>query len=262
MTPLPKGRLQRFATSAILLLRVAVQRAYIVLPLLAMLYGALFENFRPDDLDNPWFLSFSYNMCNEHVDTDQFEQVRFPNGMDGTHLFGKLAASTQCLALNRSRWLPRDASWLNILFVVASLALWWAALRRLRFSPVFVGWYVFLLGVWEPVVNMAGQFRYEFFAFFLMSAAVWLAATRLSVLSITIAFLAGRSPEVEYVCHCSRGAGAAAAARGLGLLWLLKVAMRFAGNDPFCKFPGDLSICSPTDIFEKRVIDGGSFRHC
>ena len=59
---------------------------------LAVLYLLLTQKYRAYDIDNPWFLSFSYNACHEHIGTDEFEQDRFPTGMDGVHLFGKMAA--------------------------------------------------------------------------------------------------------------------------------------------------------------------------
>src|ERR1700723_47894 len=46
-------------------------------------YLLMFLRYRPYDIDNPWFLSFSYNSYVEHICTDQFMNVRFPEGMDG-----------------------------------------------------------------------------------------------------------------------------------------------------------------------------------
>ena len=55
----------------------------LLLALLAF-YLFIFLRYRPYDIDNPWFLSFSYNRFIEHIRSDQFAKVVFPGGMDGT----------------------------------------------------------------------------------------------------------------------------------------------------------------------------------
>ena len=253
-------RASGFFTASLSLMVGAVRSPYIVLSLLTACYCALFQRLRPYDLDNPWFLSFSYNMCREHEDTDKFQQVRFPNGMDGTHLFGRLAASVQCVVLNQTSWLPRDASFVTIVFVIASLGLWWGALRRLSFSSVFVGCFITLLGIWEPIVNMAGQFRYEFFSFFLMSLAFYLATNRLAFPALLVAFLAPETqpaalvaciPTIVVLCAGSLSRGRlilqtmlAGLVGGAAYVWLhpgaIRTMLHTQGGVPWHPFSGGL----------------------
>jgi hypothetical protein len=58
-------------------------------------YLFMFLRYRPYDIDNPWFLSFSYNRFIDHIRSDQFAKVTFPARMDGTRCFGLLAAFPQ-----------------------------------------------------------------------------------------------------------------------------------------------------------------------
>ena len=157
---------------------------------LALLYISLTQKYRAYDIDNPWFLSFSYNACHEHVQTDQFEQFRFPGGMDGVHLFGKIAAAVQCGFMDRFGWTPGTIVGLNVVFGIASLSLLWAFLLCAGYNERWVAGFILLLGVTEPVVSMMEKARYEFFAFFLLSLAMWLGIQGFEMAGVFIAFIA------------------------------------------------------------------------
>ncbi len=60
---------------------------------LGTIYALLFQRYRSCDIDNPWFLSFSYNFWDEKIYTDYFSGYVFPNGMGGTIAFGKIATA-------------------------------------------------------------------------------------------------------------------------------------------------------------------------
>ena len=98
----------------------------------------MFLRYRPYDIDNPWFLSFSYNTCVEHINTDQYMNVQFPAGMDGTQLFGRLAAYVQCALLAHTGWQQWPAALVSAVFVVFSLTMWWLQLQRLGYKQTFV----------------------------------------------------------------------------------------------------------------------------
>jgi hypothetical protein len=149
-----------------------------------------FLSYRPYDVDNPWFLSFSYNACVEHVATDQFMHIPFPAGMDGTQLFGRLAAFTQCGVLNHFGWQQRPAVVLSAAMVVLALGFWWLQLARLGFSRLFIASFVLIAGISEPFLAAANKFRYEFLSFALISLGLLLVARRKPLLGIFIAALA------------------------------------------------------------------------
>ncbi len=146
----------------------------VVLLLLALLYGGLTQKYRAYEVDNPWELSFSYNLCHSGVETDTFAGLRYPGGMDGVHLFGKVPARVQCLVLDRTGWTPGWVVCLNVIFGMASLWLWWSFLACMGYRERWIAIFILLLGVSEPIVSMMEKGRYEFFTFFLLSLALWL----------------------------------------------------------------------------------------
>jgi hypothetical protein len=149
-------------------------RQILVLALLGLLYCGLAQKYRAYDVDNPWFLSFSYNACHGDIETDTFQGMRYPGGMDGVHLFGKLPAEVQCAVMNRTGWIPGSVVGLNTAFGLAALWLWWSSLQRLGYRESWITGFILLLGVTEPMVSMMEKARYEFWVFFLFSLALWL----------------------------------------------------------------------------------------
>jgi hypothetical protein len=57
-----------------------------------LFYIALWGLYRPYNIDDPWFMSFSYDLCHRQSELDLAFGGRFPNGMGGTIAFGKLVA--------------------------------------------------------------------------------------------------------------------------------------------------------------------------
>jgi hypothetical protein len=157
---------------------------------LFVFYLTMFLRYRAYDIDNPWFLSFSYNSFVEHIKTDQFMDVRFPDGMDGTLLFGKLAAFVQYELLSHVGWRQWPMAAMSSGFVVFSLATWWLQLRRLRYSESFIVAFLVIAGLSEPFLSTASKFRYEYFSFALLSLGLLLVAYRRPVLGIFVAALA------------------------------------------------------------------------
>jgi hypothetical protein len=165
------------------------KRSFIILSGLFIFYLGMFLRYRPYDIDNPWFLSFSYNSYVEHICTDQFMNVRFPGGMDGTFFFGKLAALVQFALLSHVGWQQWPTAVIASSFVVFSLAMWWIQLRRLGYSDSFVSAFLIIAGLSEPFLSAANKFRYEYFSFALLSSGLLVVAYRKPVLGILVAAL-------------------------------------------------------------------------
>jgi hypothetical protein len=149
------------------------QRLTVLLALFGF-YLLMFLRYRPYDVDNPWFLSFSYNACIEHISTDEFLQVKFPNGMDGTQYFGRIAAFLQCAVLNHAGWQQWPAEILTAVLVVAALWLWSIQLRKLGYSRTFISIFLLATGLSEPFLSAANRFRYESISFFMLSLGLTL----------------------------------------------------------------------------------------
>ena len=153
-------------------------------------YALSFFRYRPYEVDNPWFLSFSYDTTIEHIYTDQFLHVHFPAGMDGTQLFGKLAAYVQWLFLARFGWQQEAAFLLSASLVVVALLCWWLQLRHLGYSRQFVQSFLIVAGVSEPFLSVANKFRYEGLALAMISGGLLLVASRRLVAGVFLAALA------------------------------------------------------------------------
>jgi hypothetical protein len=172
----------------------SVKSPVFILCALFVFYCAMFLRYRPYDIDNPWFLSFSYNTCIEHVYTDQYMRVAFPGGMDGTHLFGKLAAYTQCFLVGHVGWQQWPAVLVASGFVVLALGFWSMQLHRLGHTQPFISCFLVTVGISEPFLSAANKFRYEFLSFALISLGLLLISYRKPFWG---AFVAALAIEIE-----------------------------------------------------------------
>ena len=180
MSGLPEPWLQRNFRGAVLL----------VLAALFAMYQALFLHYRPYDVDNPWFLSFSYAQHVEHLQTDEFLHMRFPFGMDGTQFFGRIAADGQAAMAALFGWQQRPMAVLSSIAIVSALGLWAWSLRRMGYSPRLILTSLIIAGCAEPYVSAANRFRFEPLSFLLTSAGLLLSTFDLMFLGILVAAIA------------------------------------------------------------------------
>jgi hypothetical protein len=97
---------------------------------LEILYIALFQRYRAYEIDNPWYLSFSRNYWVARYPGDFFLNGVFPDGMEATAVFGRLAGLTQGLVLNDFAWRPFPAMLLSSALVIPGLVFWYRVLRQ------------------------------------------------------------------------------------------------------------------------------------
>ncbi len=143
----------------------------VVLSLLGLLYIGLIQKYRAYDIDNPWFLSFSYNYCHGGTLTDEFAGTHYPEGMDGVHLFGKVAARTQCVVLDQVGWTPWGtvgliSIWALIVMVVVVVSATLGLSREMDCSFHPVSW----RNGTDGLNDREGTLRY--FCFFLFVADI------------------------------------------------------------------------------------------
>ena len=180
MTLPPESWLQKNFRTAVLLALAA----------LFLLYQLLFLHYRPYDVDNPWFLSFSYAHHVQHLRTDEFLHMRFPYGMDGTQYFGRIAADGQAAVASLFGWQQRPMAILSSGTIVASLGLWAWALRRMGYAPRLILTFLIVAGTAEPFVSAANRFRFEPLSFLLTSAGLLLSTFDFVFPAILVAALA------------------------------------------------------------------------
>ncbi len=151
------------------------------------LYQLLFLHFRPYDIDNPWFLSFSYSQNVRHVFSDEFLHARFPYGQDGTQFFGWVAAELQAVVAKLFGWQQRPMAVLSSLAVVSALGMWAWSLRRMGHATNLILAFLIVAGTAEPYIAAANRFRYEPLSILLVSGGLLLGTYDLAFLSILVA---------------------------------------------------------------------------
>jgi hypothetical protein len=144
--------------------------------LLAAAYVVLWDKYRPYNIDDPWFASLSYNLCHKHSELDDAFGSRFPNGMGGTLVFGKLAAYPQCFFYDFFGWTQTSLQVFAKLTSLGGIILVALALLNAGFERRFVWFFAISFIAMEPFFNMANQGRYESVTFLFMGAALLLAA--------------------------------------------------------------------------------------
>jgi hypothetical protein len=167
---------------------------YLVIAVLAIVYVAMLGRYRAFDLDNSWYLSFSYGQVIRHIPADTFALEVFPHGMGGTVAFGKLAALVQGTVLNLFGWSLTHAILISIAFALISLVLFAQTCHRLGYSDSFNACFITLLGLLDPFLAVSQKGRYEFLSVFLLAFALWLGARQLIFLS---AFVAALGTEIQ-----------------------------------------------------------------
>ncbi len=155
-------------------------------------YIFLNGSYRPENIDDPWYLSFADNYVNHHIATDKvFGQDAA--GESGVQLFGITHALVYGHTLNAIGWSRANAHLLSTIFIVAALLCWYPIMRHLGFSKLSATTFSILLLLVEPVFGAANQARPDALILFLASLAVylamhkmWLAAGIITAISIEI----------------------------------------------------------------------------
>jgi hypothetical protein len=155
-------------------LRMPDVGVYFLTALLAAAYVLLWNKYRPYNIDDSWFSSFSYNLCHKHSELDDAFGGRFPNGMGGTVVFGKLAAYPQCVLYDLFGWTLNSLQIFAKLTSLGGVTLIALALLKAGFERSLVWLFVISFIAMEPFFNMANQGRYESVTFLFMGAALLL----------------------------------------------------------------------------------------
>jgi hypothetical protein len=139
-----------------------------------LFHAVLWGLYRPYNIDDPWFLSFSYGLCHRRSELDLAFGGRFPNGMGGTIAFGKLAAYTQCAVFDLFGWTRTALEVLSKSVSFAGLALLGFFLYRIGVRERIILCYLVAFAALEPFFGMADQAKYECFTFLLLSGSLLL----------------------------------------------------------------------------------------
>jgi hypothetical protein len=148
--------------------------------------------YRPDNIDDPWSLSFADNFVNHGVAVDKvFGQDAA--GDSGVQLFGITHAVAYGKILNMIGWTRFNAHLISIFFVLLSAPVWFAVLRRTALGSAGAAAFSLAYLFVEPVFAAANQARPDamilFFAALALYSAVkemWFAAGLICAVSIEL----------------------------------------------------------------------------
>jgi hypothetical protein len=152
--------------------------------------------YEPENVDDPWTLSFLYNWLTSGV----VEDVTFGNayrssgGQDGLEHFGKLQALVYGPVLQAFDWNRNVAHAISSLLVLSSIPMWFHIVKRISHNPVPPVVFAVCLFVSEPIVTASNETRPDALAFLLLTGAVY--ATALNRL-----FIAGLLSLLAFEVH-------------------------------------------------------------
>ncbi|WP_158045983.1 hypothetical protein [Skermanella pratensis] len=189
-------------------------RVYAAAALAILYYVALWGIYRPYNIDDPWFLAYSYSLCHRQSELDLAFGNKFPNGMGGTIAFGKFAAYAQCAFFDRFGWTRTSLEVLSKLVSFAGLGLLSLFLARIGVGRRMVLCYGIAFIVLESFFGMASQAKYECFVFLLMSGSLLLASLGRPFMAGFVAALAVEIQPMGIVVPVLAGTYLAVAADG------------------------------------------------
>ena len=131
--------------------------------------------YEPENVDDPWTLSFLYNWLTYGTVVD----VTFGNatsgsgGQNGLEHFGKLQALLYGPVLEVTNWSRNVAHNISSLLIFLTIPMWWQIIRRISSNTVPAAVFALCLFVSEPIVTASNETRPDALAFFLVSGAVF-----------------------------------------------------------------------------------------
>jgi hypothetical protein len=151
--------------------------SFFALALVLAVYLLVGSEYRPQNIDDPWYLSFADNYVNHGITADRvFGQDAA--GESGVQLFGITHAFVYGHVLNRIGWSRTNAYILSALFIFAAVFIWWHILLKLGWSRTERVVFAVGLLLAEPVFGAAHQARPDAMIFMLLAAGLYLAVIK------------------------------------------------------------------------------------
>jgi hypothetical protein len=163
---------------------------------IVLTYFLLHDIYRPNNYDDPGFLSFVYNYFNRGIAHDVVFGSTHQDGYSGLVLFGKTCGYLYGSVLSLVGWTRSNSHLISIVLVSLSAFLWYRIIFELKFSLRFALFFPLALLLLEPSFGAANQARSDALCFFLLSLSLLLFIKRAYLLS---GFLAMVSFEVHPV---------------------------------------------------------------
>jgi len=102
---------------------------------IVLTYFLLHDIYRPNNYDDPGFLSFVYNYFNRGIAHDVVFGSTHQDGYSGLVLFGKTCGYLYGSVLSLVGWTRSNSHLISIVLVSLSAFLWYRIIFELKFSP-------------------------------------------------------------------------------------------------------------------------------
>lgn len=153
-------------------------------------YFLLHDIYRPDNYDDPGFLSFLYNYTNRGTSQDLVFGSSQKDGYSGLVLFGKSCGFLYGGLLNQVGWTRSNSHLISTILILFSAFFWYQILCRSGFSVKFALFFSLALLLLEPFFGAGNQARSDALCFFLLSLALLFFTMEVYFISGLIAMMA------------------------------------------------------------------------
>lgn len=147
----------------------------------------MFDNYRYEDIDDPWSLSFSYNFLFKGI---EYDSVYKAQEVGGVAYFGKLYSYLYGSILSVFGWTKLNAHLISSALSLSALFLWIKSLKSLGFEHKVIVITILLMLVFEPYVSMGSKTRSDALAYFFCMLSFFLFIRERYFLSGIIAMFA------------------------------------------------------------------------
>ncbi|MBI9099494.1 MAG: hypothetical protein JEY91_13505 [Spirochaetaceae bacterium] len=123
----------------------------------------IFNNYRVEDIDDPWSLSFAYNYTHNNY---EFDRVYKTEKLGGVAYFGKIYSYLYSSILDIAGWTKLNGHIISSLLVYLSLFFWFKNFTRIGIDRNKIFIILLLMLVFEPYVSMGNKTRSDALAYF------------------------------------------------------------------------------------------------
>lgn len=156
---------------------------------IVLTYFLLHDIYRPDNYDDPGFLSFVYNYTIRGISHDIVFGSTHRDGYSGLVLFGKSCGYLYGSVLSLAGWSRSNSHLISIILVSLSAFFWYQIISKLGFTLKLALFFSLALLLLEPFFGAANQARSDALCFFLLSLSLLLFVKRIYLISGLIAMV-------------------------------------------------------------------------
>ncbi len=147
--------------------------------------------YEPNNVDDPWTLSFLYNFFARGIETDiTFGNTFGSTGQSGVEHFGKIQALLYAPILSITDWNRNVAHTISLVLIIGALIAWYFSTLQISSNRSTALVFTLCLAITEPIIAASNTARPDALTFFLVSVAILAAIKRHPLLAGLTAALA------------------------------------------------------------------------